>query len=167
MVRIGARVAAYNALAGRQWRAGHGNGIALAVRTEVRASPRHPSSRTTRARTLCCAFAIAAALGACSDPSRHPHAEGDATRGRLLLMQYGCGACHAIPGVPNARGTIGPPLDRLGRRVYLAGVLANSPQQLALWIRAPQAIKPATGMPNVHATEQDATDMAAYLYRLR
>ena len=85
----------------------------------------------------------------------------------MLLQAYGCGFCHAIPGVPNARGTIGPPLDRLGRRVYLAGVLPNTPQELARWIRAPQAIKPKTGMPNVNATQRDATDMAAYLYRLR
>lgn len=69
--------------------------------------------------------------------------------------------------MPNARGTIGPSLDRLGRRVYLAGVLANSPQELAEWIRAPEDAKPNTGMPNVNATKPDAKDMAAYLYRLR
>ena len=85
----------------------------------------------------------------------------------MLLQSYGCTACHEIPGVPNANGTIGPSLDRLGRRVYLAGVLPNVPQALAHWIRAPEAIKPGTGMPNVNATERDATDMAAYLYRLR
>jgi len=106
-------------------------------------------------------------MSACSDRSLHPHAEGDAARGGLLLQSYGCTACHEIPGVPNARGTIGPSLDRLGRRVYLAGVVPNSPQALALWIRAPEAIKPNTGMPNVNATQRDATDMAAYLYRLR
>jgi cytochrome c1 len=108
-----------------------------------------------------------AAVTGCTDPSLHPQAAGDATRGRLLLQQYGCGACHQIPGVSGASGTIGPSLDRLGRRVYVAGVLPNSPSELARWIRAPDVVKPGTGMPNANVTEQDATDMVAYLYHLR
>ena len=109
---------------------------------------------------------IALASG-CSDPALHPHAEGDADRGKLLLQQYGCISCHRIPGVRNARGVIGPPLDRLGRRVYIAGTLVNSPSELASWIREPERLKPGTGMPNAHVTEHDARDMVAYLYRLR
>lgn len=109
---------------------------------------------------------IALASG-CSDPALHPHAEGDADRGKLLLQQYGCIACHRIPGVRNASGVIGPPLDRLGRRVYIAGTLVNSPSELASWIREPERLKPGTGMPNAHVTEHDARDMVAYLYRLR
>lgn len=109
---------------------------------------------------------IALASG-CSDPALHPHAEGDADRGKLLLQQYGCIACHRIPGVRNASGVIAPPLDRLGRRVYIAGTLVNSPSELASWIREPERLKPGTGMPNAHVTEHDARDMVAYLYRLR
>ena len=139
----------------------------LSARRELRGSLRQHTCRATCVRTYCWALAVAAAVGGCSDPSLHPKAEGDAARGVLLLQSYGCAACHEIPGVPNARGTIGPSLDRLGRRVYVAGVLANAPQELARWIRAPESIKPGTGMPNVNATERDATDMAAYLYRLR
>jgi cytochrome c1 len=110
---------------------------------------------------------MVAVVTGCTDPSLHPQAAGDATRGRMLLQQYGCGACHRIPGVSGASGTIGPSLDRLGRRVYVAGVLANSPSELAHWIRAPDVVKPGTGMPNAGVTGQDATDMVAYLYQLR
>jgi cytochrome c1 len=106
-------------------------------------------------------------ISACSDPSLHPKAPGDAERGRALLQQYGCGACHRIPGIRNAIGTIGPPLDRLGRRVYVAGVLVNSPAELARWIREPDVAKPGTAMPNANVTEQDARDIVAYLYGLR
>lgn len=127
--------------------------------------PKTPTRKLYRAHYP--ALLLAALVGACSDPSLHPHAEGDAQRGKVLLQQYGCGACHRIPGVAEARGAIGPPLDRLGRRVYIAGVLANSPSELARWIRTPEAVKPGTGMPNAHVTEQDARDMVAYLYRLR
>ena len=110
---------------------------------------------------------FAAMLSSCSDPSLHPQAAGNAGRGRELLQQYGCGACHSIPGIRDAIGTIGPPLDRLGRRVYVAGVLVNSPAELVRWIREPDAVKPGTAMPNAHVTEQDARDIVAYLYGLR
>lgn len=113
------------------------------------------------------ALPVALLVGACSDPSLHPHADGNAERGRTLLVQYGCSGCHRIPGVGEATGIIGPSLDRLGRRVYIAGVAANSPEALARWIRDPQAVKPGTAMPNAHVSEQDARDIVAYLYRLR
>jgi len=117
---------------------------------------------------LCaCVLVVLATISACSDPSLHPKAAGDAERGRTLLQQYGCGACHSIPGIRCAIGTIGPPLDRLGRRVYVAGVLVNSPAELERWIREPDVVKPGTAMPNAHVTEQDARDIVAYLYGLR
>ena len=121
----------------------------------------------TRHRLHACLPIVAAAIGACNDPSLHPLPEGNTERGRALLQRYGCGACHRIPGVQGAAGTIGPSLDRLGRRVYVAGVVPNSPPELARWIRTPEAVKPGTGMPNAGVTDSDAKDMVAYLYRLR
>lgn len=88
-------------------------------------------------------------------------------RGRDLLRQYGCQACHRIPGVPDAVGTVGPPLDDVGARVYLAGTLPNSPANMARFIRSPEAVKPGTAMPNLNVSEQDARDMVAYLARLQ
>jgi len=113
------------------------------------------------------ALPLALLVTGCSDPSLHPHADGDAERGRALLQQYGCSGCHRIPDVRAATGIIGPSLDRLGRRVYIAGVAVNSPEELARWLRDPQAVKPGTAMPNAHVTDQDARDMAAYLDTLR
>ena len=124
-------------------------------------------ARGNRFDTFLGAMLITTALSGCSDPSLHPQASGDATRGRMLLQQYGCSACHTIPGVRGANAAIGPSLDRIGRRVYVAGVLPNSPSELARWIRAPDVVKPGTGMPNANVTERDATDMVAYLYQLR
>jgi cytochrome c1 len=139
----------------------------------VNAQPSTIAVSATRAvrRMRCDSFLgavlIAAAVTGCTDPSLHPQATGDATRGRMLLQQYGCSACHLIPGVRGANAAIGPSLDRLGRRVYVAGVLPNSPSELARWIRGPDVVKPGTGMPNANVTERDATDMVAYLYQLR
>ena len=106
-----------------------------------------------------------AALSGCGQS--RPDLAGDPERGRLLLRQYGCGTCHSIPGVAAAKGNVGAPLDGVARRVYLAGVLPNSPENMARWIRAPQAIDPRTAMPNLQVPEPHAQDMVAYLYRLR
>ncbi|QGZ42878.1 cytochrome c2 [Pseudoduganella flava] len=92
---------------------------------------------------------------------------GDAARGRRLLVQFQCGACHSIPGVEAARGTAGPPLDKFGRQSYVAGRLPNVPEPLVRWIVDPPAVKPGTLMPNLGVTPDDARDMAAYLYTLR
>ena len=106
-------------------------------------------------------------LAACSRGARPPPPEGDPSRGRVLLHQYGCGYCHSIAGVEAARGNIGPPLDDVGRRVYVAGSLPNTPRAMAQWIRFPQSYRPGTAMPDLHVTADDAQDMVAYLYRLR
>jgi cytochrome c2 len=92
---------------------------------------------------------------------------GDAERGRQALSDYGCGACHTIPGVEDANATVGPPLNDWADRHYIAGLLANTPANLIRWIQYPQAIEPGTAMPNMGVTGQDARDMAAYLYELR
>lgn len=112
-------------------------------------------------------LALALALAACDGGGRAPAPGGDAERGRLLLRQYGCGDCHTIPGVPAATGNAGPPLGGMGRRVYVAGVLPNTPANLARWIRAPQAVDPRTLMPDMQVGAAHARDMAAYLDRLR
>ena len=107
----------------------------------------------------------AVALAACARSSPQP--PGDAERGRLLLRQYGCGTCHRIPGVPTATGDIGPPLEQVARRVYLAGTLPNTPLAMAGFIRAPQSVKPQTLIPDLKVDEEHATDMVAYLWGLK
>jgi cytochrome c2 len=85
-------------------------------------------------------------------------------RGRRSLEQYGCGSCHEIPGVARARGRVGPPLEGIALRGYLAGRLTNEPKNLVRWIRHPREVDPATAMPELGVSEPDARDMAAYLY---
>jgi cytochrome c len=89
---------------------------------------------------------------------------GDPHAGRDKAREYGCGACHTIPGVPGADALVGPPLTGIGGRMYIAGVLTNTPQHMVRWIVDPLAIDSATAMPNVGVTEDDARDIAAYLY---
>lgn len=91
---------------------------------------------------------------------------GDAQRGAQYLEDWGCTACHTIPGIPEANALVGPPLTGWARRVYIAGSLPNTPDNLIRWIQDPQAIEPGTAMPNLGVTEQVARDMGAYLYSL-
>ena len=113
-----------------------------------------------------CAALLALLACACSEVEP-PRAPGDAENGRLLLRQFGCGSCHHITGVATAEGKIGPPLEGIASRVYLAGRLPNTPENMVRWIRAPHAIDPQTTMPDLQVTQAHARDMTAYLYTLR
>jgi cytochrome c2 len=92
---------------------------------------------------------------------------GNAQRGKQLIQTFGCGSCHIIPGIRTAQGLVGPPLLLFGRRTMIAGELPNSPENLTRWIQNPAAIEPRTAMPDLGVSEQDADDIAAYLYTLR
>lgn len=115
--------------------------------------------------------ALVIALAACGEGERARHAAmltgGDPQRGRIALRDYGCAACHTIPGVPGADGLVGPPLAGIADRLYIAGVLPNTPGNLMAWIREPQDIDPLTAMPSTGVTAGDARDIAGYLYTLR
>jgi cytochrome c2 len=92
---------------------------------------------------------------------------GEPDRGKTAIQRYGCGTCHTIPGVPGAVASVGPPLDKIGVRSYLAGRLTNTPANLMKWIRAPQSVDSKTAMPDMGVTDRDARDIAAYLYTLK
>ena len=101
------------------------------------------------------------------DEPRRPTALGDAERGRTAIQGYGCGSCHTIPGIPRARALVGPPLWGIADRAYIAGVLPNTEADMIRWVQNPPVVDPRTLMPNMGVSEQDARDIAAYLYTLR
>lgn len=95
-----------------------------------------------------------------------PALGGDPENGKLLLRQFACGSCHDIPGVAGAHGKVGPPLAGIAQRVYIAGVLPNTPERMAAFIRHPQSADPRSAMPDMGVTPEHARDMVAYLYSL-
>ena len=116
---------------------------------------------------LVCTSAL---LGACEPAA--PQAQNwrlspQAQRGRLLVDQYQCGSCHAIPEVAAANGSVGPALGGFGQRSYIAGHVPNNPEALAHWIMDPQALAPGTAMPSMGVPLKDARAMAAFLHALR
>ena len=121
-----------------------------------------------RALTLTALACIA--LTGCGDPPpdlKLSVAGGDRTKAPELIRQYGCGACHTIPGVPGANASVGPSLKGLRDRPYVAGVLANNAENLVRWIQHPREVDPKTAMPETGISEEGARHIAAYLYAAR
>jgi cytochrome c1 len=100
-----------------------------------------------------------ASLVGCGSAAR---SEND--RGRILITTYGCGTCHEVAGVATATGLVGPPLTGVARRMYLAGRLANTPENMVRWIRHPHEVDPQTVMPELQVSQQDAKDLTEFLY---
>jgi cytochrome c len=92
---------------------------------------------------------------------------GRAENGAAVIERRNCGVCHTIPGVRNARGVVAAPLFWFSRRTFIAGEVPNTPANLIQWVREPQLIEPRTAMPALGLSEQEARDVAAYLYTLR
>jgi cytochrome c len=91
----------------------------------------------------------------------------DPDRGRQAMAEYGCIACHTIPGVTRADATVGPPLTGWAQRVTIAGAFPNQPEHLIAWLQDPQQMMPGSVMPDVGVPEAVARDMSAYLYTLQ
>jgi cytochrome c len=58
-----------------------------------------------------------------------------------------------------------PPLHRFYQRSFIAGRLPNTEDNLIRWIQDPQQVEPGTAMPDLGVTEDEARDIAAYLYQ--
>jgi cytochrome c2 len=110
---------------------------------------------------LAACAAVVMACGSSTKPSVLPGA--DAQRGHDLIQHIGCGSCHQIGGVTGANGQVGPTLRNFKTKRYIAGHLPATPENVARWIRNPQAIEPGTIMPNLGVNERDARDIVAYL----
>ena len=111
-------------------------------------------------------------LAACagSNPGRNETTRvdgGDPYRGAQAIQRNGCHSCHRIPGIRGTNAYVGPPLNAWSARHYIAGNLENNPDNLIAWIMNPQAIEPGTAMPDMDIDEQEARDIAAYLYTLQ
>ena len=89
---------------------------------------------------------------------------GNVHRGEQAFGKYGCGGCHTVHHIPQASGTVGPPLDGVAARGIIGGRLSNTPDHMRQWIENPQAVSPGTAMPNLGVTPQDSRDITAFLY---
>lgn len=90
-----------------------------------------------------------------------------ANSGKQFFFQATCPQCHTIYGTP-AEATIGPDLTHFARRKEIgAGVIENTPENLALWLKDPQALKPGCKMPDFKLSDEHLKQLVAYLETLK
>ncbi len=93
--------------------------------------------------------------------------DGAVSRGRQVFETTACVNCHAVAGT-TADGRFGPDLTHLMSRDTIAsGAAPNTPENLRLWIRNPDALKPGSRMPAMNLSDQDVNAVADYLESLR
>jgi len=79
----------------------------------------------------------------------------------------GCSTCHTIQGT-SAQGQVGPNLTHLqARGVFAGAVLALNNNNLRIWLRDPQAVKPGANMRIRKLSEREITELIAYLDTLK
>ncbi|BBC71657.1 conserved hypothetical protein [Altererythrobacter sp. B11] len=121
------------------------------------------------AKRIFCLLALTGgtiALAACKQPpqSRYAFSPAQEQRGLAAISRVGCGACHTIPGLAWPQGRTGPSLEGFDDAGLIAGALANTPENLAAFVRNAPAAKPGSTMPPMPLNEAEARDVAAYLY---
>jgi len=90
----------------------------------------------------------------------------DAAEGAKIFANSPCTTCHRIDGV--SKGYMGPDLSHFGTRTTLgAGILPNTPENVARWVTDPDAIKPGAQMPKLGISGDHLHDLAAYLESLK
>jgi cytochrome c len=99
-----------------------------------------------------------------TSPPQVPH--GNPQQGVIDIQHFGCGACHVIPGIRQASGLAGPPLIHWSERGFIAGEIPNDGPNLIRWLMDPRAIEPKTDMPDLGISEEQARDIAAYLFSI-
>jgi cytochrome c oxidase subunit II len=99
---------------------------------------------------------------------RQPAFVNDAVaQGQRIFETTACINCHTVSGTV-ANGRFGPDLTHLmSRDTIAAGAAPNTPENLRLWIRNPNTIKPGSLMPAMELDEQELDALTAYLETLR
>lgn len=122
--------------------------------------------RTIMATTMLGVQALV--LGACVDKAELPRpvVQADAAEGLKIINETGCAACHVIPGVDWPKGRSAGSLAGFAAQPMVAGRLPNQPDVLIRWLIDAPSLDPGTAMPPMPLTQDQARDVAAYLYTL-
>jgi cytochrome c oxidase subunit 2 len=90
-----------------------------------------------------------------------------AAAGKRVFETTACINCHTIRGTV-ANGRFGPDLTHLMSRVTIAsGAAENTPENLRLWLKEPDAIKPGSLMPAMKLSDAELDALWRYMQSLR
>jgi cytochrome c oxidase subunit II len=100
-------------------------------------------------------------------PAGASTAASTTSNAQRVFESTACVNCHTVSGTA-ANGRFGPDLTHLmSRETIAAGATPNTPENLRLWIRNPNAIKPGSKMPAMGLSDQDVNAVTAFLETLR
>jgi cytochrome c oxidase subunit 2 len=99
---------------------------------------------------------------------REPATEDEsAIRGRRIFETTACINCHTVRGTV-ANGRFGPDLTHLMSRTTIAsGAAENTPENLRVWLKNPDAIKPGSLMPAMKLPDAELEELVRYMQSLR
>lgn len=106
-----------------------------------------------------------------SQPQTTP-TSGDAAKGAELFTQRQCIGCHAINGYEGAGARVGPNLTYFAQRKQFAGYMLENDinegaENVSAWLADPQKVKPGSQMPNLGLSQDDISNLVAYLRTLK
>ena len=127
---------------------------------------RGPVNIVSATRNWLALLACAGSLAGCKQPPESRHVPDPETmeRGLAAIERAGCGACHEIPGLDWPKGRTGPSLVGFDDIGPIAGSLPNTAENLAAFVRDAPEAKPGSTMPAMPLSEDEARDVAGYLY---
>jgi cytochrome c len=142
-------------------------GVSPGIRQPGDALGNGPSG-TSNVKAIVLSLLATACLAACQPSDATKRWASDATggnpeRGKKAIGKLGCAACHTIDGI-SSEAMVGPPLTRMAARSYVAGSRQNTALNLIQFIQHPHAVRNDTAMPELGITDEEARDIAAYLY---
>ena len=97
-----------------------------------------------------------------------PQADADSiARGKKLVAENGCAACHEINGIPTPQN-FAPDLSRVGSRalsqiVFVPGMKHDLPDYITAKIRDPRSFGPGLKMPRFNLSDQQAAALTTAL----
>ncbi len=93
--------------------------------------------------------------------------EDTVAAGKQVFQTQACMNCHAIRGT-SGNGRFGPDLTHFGARDTLAsGAYPNTPENLKVWIKNPNELKPGALMPAMQLDDTQLAQVTAYLGSLK
>src|SRR4029450_836070 len=93
--------------------------------------------------------------------------DASASAGRRVFESTAGITCPPVRGTA-AKGRFGPDLTHLMSRATIAsGAAENTPENLRLWLKDPDALKPGSLMPAMRMTDAELDALVRYMQSLR
>ena len=106
-------------------------------------------------------------LASQAQPANVQALDSRAAAGQKVFMNASCSACHGIKGTP-ANGSAGPDLTHIAsRNMFAAETEPINATTLSQWITDPSSMKAGVKMPGTQFSQEDLSNLVAFLMSLK